>query len=113
MHGFDLILSHHIINISIGNMNYIPRIITSTLLSAFVGFAVLGAEISRVDLVNPLMGTMSKKELSTGNTYPAVAVPWGMNFWTPQTLTPAITGVMYIQQIRYADLSRLISRVRG
>lgn len=89
MHGLDLILSHHIINISIGNMNYIPRIITSTLLSAFVGFAVLGAEISPVDLVNPLMGTMSKKELSTGNTYPAVAVPWGMNFWTPQT---AYTG---------------------
>ena len=24
-------------------------------------------------------------ELSTGNTYPAIARPWGMNFWTPQT----------------------------
>ena len=23
--------------------------------------------------------------LSTGNTYPAIALPWGMNFWTPQT----------------------------
>ena len=23
--------------------------------------------------------------LSAGNTYPAVALPWGMNFWTPQT----------------------------
>lgn len=38
-----------------------------------------------VEWVNPLMGTDSKFELSNGNTYPAVAVPWGMNFWTPQT----------------------------
>ncbi len=35
--------------------------------------------------VNPLMGTASKPSLSNGNTYPAVALPWGMNFWTPQT----------------------------
>lgn len=38
-----------------------------------------------VDYVNPLMGTMSSFELSTGNTYPAVGLPWGMNLWTPQT----------------------------
>lgn len=38
-----------------------------------------------VDYVNPMVGTMSTYNLSTGNTYPAVAVPWGMNFWTPQT----------------------------
>ena len=37
------------------------------------------------DLVNPLMGTDSEYRLSNGNTYPAIAVPWGMNFWTPQT----------------------------
>ncbi len=35
--------------------------------------------------VNPLMGTQSTFEFSTGNTYPAIARPWGMNFWTPQT----------------------------
>ena len=35
--------------------------------------------------VNPLMGSQSTFELSTGNTYPAIARPWGMNFWTPQT----------------------------
>ena len=35
--------------------------------------------------VNPLMGTQSSFELSTGNTYPDIARPWGMNFWTPQT----------------------------
>lgn len=38
-----------------------------------------------VDYVNPLMGTDSKFSLSNGNTYPAIAMPWGMNFWTPQT----------------------------
>ena len=38
-----------------------------------------------VEYVNPLMGTQSTYELSTGNTYPAIARPWGMNFWTPQT----------------------------
>ncbi|WP_153798123.1 GH92 family glycosyl hydrolase [Foetidibacter luteolus] len=38
-----------------------------------------------VDWVNPLMGTDSKGSLSNGNTYPSIALPWGMNFWTPQT----------------------------
>ncbi|WP_151088252.1 GH92 family glycosyl hydrolase [Hymenobacter baengnokdamensis] len=37
------------------------------------------------DLVNPLMGTDSKPEFSNGNTYPAIARPWGMNCWMPQT----------------------------
>ena len=40
---------------------------------------------SPVDYVNPLMGTLSKAQLSAGNTYPVIAMPWGMNFWTPQT----------------------------
>ena len=38
-----------------------------------------------VDYVSTLVGTESKIALSTGNTYPAVAMPWGMNFWMPQT----------------------------
>jgi putative alpha-1,2-mannosidase len=38
-----------------------------------------------VDYVSILVGTQSKFELSNGNTYPAIARPWGMNFWTPQT----------------------------
>ncbi|MDR1600890.1 MAG: GH92 family glycosyl hydrolase [Tannerella sp.] len=38
-----------------------------------------------VEYVNPLMGTQSTYALSAGNTYPAIALPWGMNFWTPQT----------------------------
>ena len=38
-----------------------------------------------VDYVNPQMGTLSDFNFSTGNTYPAIARPWGMNFWAPQT----------------------------
>ncbi|MCL1036812.1 GH92 family glycosyl hydrolase [Shewanella submarina] len=40
---------------------------------------------SPLSLVNPLMGTDSTFELSNGNTYPAIALPWAMNFWTPMT----------------------------
>ncbi|CAL1521643.1 GH92 family glycosyl hydrolase [Chitinophaga sp. MM2321] len=40
-----------------------------------------------VEWVNTLMGTDSKVSLSNGNTYPAIALPWGMNFWMPQTNT--------------------------
>ena len=56
----------------------------------FLGGAVLyslqsSAIKNPVDYVSTLVGTQSKFELSTGNTYPATALPWGMNFWTPQT----------------------------
>ena len=54
--------------------------------SAFSASAQVVQKVSDpVEWVNPLMGTASKPELSNGNTYPAIAVPWGMNFWTPQT----------------------------
>lgn len=52
------------------------------LLAGFIHFAQAK---NYVDYVNPLIGTQSTFELSTGNTYPAIARPWGMNFWTPQT----------------------------
>jgi predicted alpha-1,2-mannosidase len=42
-------------------------------------------DFNPVNYVNTLVGTDSKYELSTGNTYPAIALPWGMNFWSPQT----------------------------
>jgi len=38
-----------------------------------------------VEWVNPLIGTQSTAGFSNGNTYPAIAMPWGMNFWSPQT----------------------------
>lgn len=53
------------------------------------------SQISLTSLVNPLMGTESTFEFSHGNTYPAVAVPWGMNFWSPQTGENG-SGWMYV-----------------
>ena len=50
-----------------------------------ITLAVSAQSPNPVDYVNPLVGTDSKYELSTGNTYPAIALPWGMNFWSPQT----------------------------
>ncbi|HRO45003.1 GH92 family glycosyl hydrolase [Agriterribacter sp.] len=54
-----------------------------------ITFASMAQMVTKVtdpaDWVNPLMGTDSKHSLSNGNTYPAIALPWGMNMWTPQT----------------------------
>ena len=46
---------------------------------------VVNSAVDPVELVNTLMGSDSKPSLSNGNTYPAIALPWGMNFWMPQT----------------------------
>jgi putative alpha-1,2-mannosidase len=60
-------------------------------MSAAVAFSVTemasatALDFDPVEFVNPLVGSQSTYELSTGNTYPAIARPWGMNFWTPQT----------------------------
>jgi predicted alpha-1,2-mannosidase len=55
----------------------------------FAAVACVGQTVTKVtdpvDWVNPLMGTDSKPDLSNGNTYPAISVPWGMNYWVPQT----------------------------
>lgn len=63
------------------------KVFTALLLlgATFTQAQTTGKISNPVDYVNPLMGSMSKPSLSNGNTYPAVAVPWGMNFWTPQT----------------------------
>ncbi len=37
------------------------------------------------DYVNTLRGSDSSPEFSRGNTFPAVALPFGFNFWTPVT----------------------------
>ncbi len=56
---------------------------------SFIGGAAIAQVVTKitdpVDWVNPLMGTDSKPDLSNGNTYPAISVPWGMNYWVPQT----------------------------
>jgi predicted alpha-1,2-mannosidase len=43
------------------------------------------AQKDLVNYVNTLQGTNSNQNLTRGNTYPTLALPWGMNFWTPQT----------------------------
>jgi predicted alpha-1,2-mannosidase len=35
--------------------------------------------------VMPVMGSQSEFALSNGNLYPTIALPWGMNHWSPQT----------------------------
>ena len=58
------------------------RIITTLALAILI---INAYATEPVDYISTLVGTLSKYSLSTGNTYPAVAMPWGMNFWTPQT----------------------------
>src|SRR5687768_4718082 len=53
--------------------------------SLFTNAQLVTAVTDPVEWVNPLMGTDSKPSMSNGNTYPAICVPWGMNFWSPQT----------------------------
>ena len=55
------------------------------LTACFIACSLMAEAKDWTQYVNPLMGTQSSFELSTGNTYPAIARPWGMNFWTPQT----------------------------
>ncbi len=57
----------------------------SALCFAAIAQASFAASKEPVDYVSTLVGTMSSHALSSGNTYPAIALPWGMNFWTPQT----------------------------
>ena len=54
-------------------------------LSMLLSSSIAQAKTSVVDYVSTLVGTQSTRDLSTGNTYPAIALPWGMNFWMPQT----------------------------
>lgn len=80
-----------IINMAINNIIKVSGILR-TVLASLLLISITGctehAEDSvfdPVELVNPLMGTDSEFILSNGNTYPAIALPWGMNFWSPQT----------------------------
>ncbi len=64
------------------------RYLTTVLLAASVLFTKaqsVDQVENPIDLVSTLVGTQSTYFLSAGNTYPAIAMPWGMNFWSPQT----------------------------
>ena len=65
------------------NLNNMKK--TLLIAFSFCALTCSAQKASYADYVNPLMGSLSSFELSTGNTYPATALPWGMNFWTPQT----------------------------
>ncbi|WP_207423270.1 GH92 family glycosyl hydrolase [Desertivirga brevis] len=74
------------------SLNKLPQvkiqIFAFSILVSFLGFTSVSAQkkiYDPVDYVNPLMGTDSKGDLSNGNTYPAIGLPWGMNMWTAQT----------------------------
>ncbi len=71
-------------------------------LYAFYLIIVTGCGLSDVvskevlsDYVSTLVGTQSDWTFSTGNTYPAIALPWGMNFWTPVTAEREDDGWAY------------------
>ena len=63
----------------------IKKFVVRSILLSLLSLHVQAQEISYVDYVNPLVGTLSDFELSSGNTYPVISRPWGMNSWTPQT----------------------------
>jgi predicted alpha-1,2-mannosidase len=69
--------------INISDFQKIMKLLFVCLIIIFSGPAY--AEKDLVNFVNTLQGTNSKFELTHGNTYPTLAMPWGMNFWTPQT----------------------------
>jgi predicted alpha-1,2-mannosidase len=69
-------------------MNSLKQIILPAIIALFL--CGCSASVSEPaghlsDYVSTLVGTQSDFTFSTGNTYPAIALPWGMNFWTPMT----------------------------
>lgn len=66
-----------------------------------------------VDYVSPLVGTQSKHALSTGNTYPAIALPWGMNFGFRRLVKWVMDGPIRMTLTRSEDSNKPISQVPG
>lgn len=84
------------------------------ILTPFLPAQLVDKITSPVDWVNPLMGTDSKREFSNGNTYPCIALPWGMNFWTPQTGTMG-NGWQYTYnpEVSVKDIKGVENKIRG
>ena len=92
--------------------------LTLVTMMAWVGKPAMAASgtnaFDPVEYAMPLMGTQSSFELSTGNTYPAIARPWGMNFWTPSRQEKWETdGSIPIRQIKSAGSSKPTNPVPG
>lgn len=92
-------------------MNRLKWIVIGALLCLFSEAGAAGKDW--VKYVNTLQGTNSSFELSRGNTYPAVAMPWGMNFWTPQTGETGMALFIVMPRILSGDSGRLINVVPG
>jgi predicted alpha-1,2-mannosidase len=76
----------HVSNIKNLQTLFMKKFFLSVLLSLSASMCAWGVPTGGpVDLVNALVGTLSSFEISTGNLYPAITMPWGMNAWTPQT----------------------------
>ena len=65
--------------------NLYERLVLSVILMCTAQILSAVEENDYASFVNPLVGSQSSFQLSAGNTYPAIAMPWSMNFWTPQT----------------------------
>ena len=66
-----------------------------------------------IDYVSTLVGTQSTFDLSAGNTYPAIAMPWGMNFWMPQTAKMGDGWAYTYDSTRIRGFNKHINPVRG
>ncbi|AQT69116.1 putative alpha-1,2-mannosidase [Anaerohalosphaera lusitana] len=75
---------------------YKTILLAFTVLFIAVGISAAAQDkVAYSDYVNPLVGTDSEFSFSTGNTYPAIAVPHGLNFWTPVTNPDQLNGWCY------------------
>lgn len=58
---------------------------TVCLIAILQGANASGETVAAVSLANPLQGTDSTHGFSHGNTFPAIALPFPMNVWSPYT----------------------------
>ncbi len=66
-------------------MRRFPQPLAALAFFVAVPLAAHAQSAAPVDAVSPLVGTQSTYALSYGNVYPAIARPFGMTAWTPQT----------------------------
>lgn len=67
------------------SQHYTSSTIACLMLASLVVSSANARAKPLVEYVNTLRGSDSSPEFSRGNTFPAVALPFGFNFWTPVT----------------------------
>jgi len=68
---------------------------------------------SLVQYANPLVGTDSEFKFSNGNTYPAIALPFGMTTWTPATSKPGDGWIYQYQKDKIVGFRQHTNPVPG